>query len=281
MARRAARAYIAGPELSDALKVSQRLDAAGFASTICYWDGPGDTPARTAAEYSRTLDGIEGRPLDCYVSVKAPALAFDANLFAGVFERARHTGRKIHFDSLAPETADQTFGVLAAALSYGSGGCTLPGRWRRSFQDAERAVEMGASVRVVKGQWPDTQHPETDPSKGFLAVVSRLAGRARHVGVATHDPAVAQDALQLLQWRGTPCELELLFGLPVDHMLPIAQRMGVPVRFYVPYGVAWLPYAIRQVRRNPRILLWMLRDCTVGRGSRLPKLALPLGARLD
>ena len=39
-----------------------------------------------------------------------------------------------------------------------------------------------------------------------------------------------------------------------------ANRLGVKVRVYIPYGDAYLSYALSQVRRNPRILWWLARD---------------------
>ena len=119
-------------------------------------------------------------------------------------------------------------------------------------------------MRVVKGQWADPDPPEVDLREGFLRVIDRLAGRASQVRVATHDPPLAHTALSLLRVAGTPCELELLFGLPARQVIQEADVAGVPVRCYVPYGQAWLPYSISQARRNPRILWWMFRDALAG-----------------
>jgi hypothetical protein len=41
--------------------------------------------------------------------------------------------------------------------------------------------------------------------------------------------------------------------------------MGIAVRVYVPFGVSWVPYALSQVQKNPRIAWWALRDATLGR----------------
>jgi len=118
-----------------------------------------------------------------------------------------------------------------------------------------------------------------DPFEGFLKVIERLAGRARHVSVATHDPKLVRAALSALLARGTPCELELLYGLPVGAVLPIARELGVPVRVYLPYGHAWLPYVVGRLKKEPRVALWLMRDVMdsmrsriVGKGgnSRLP-----------
>jgi len=109
-------------------------------------------------------------------------------------------------------------------------------------------------------------------------VIERLAGRARHVSVATHDPKLVRGAF-CVAGAGTPCELELLYGLPVGAVLPIARELGVPVRVYLPYGHAWLPYVVGRLKKEPRVALWLMRDVMdsmrsriVGKGgnSRLP-----------
>ncbi len=137
-------------------------------------------------------------------------------------------------------------------------GLTLPGRWRRSQEDAEVAADLGAAVRVVKGQWAG--EPDVDPRAGFMEVVKRLAGRIPGVQVATHDAPLAESALARLGGTSTAAELELLFGLPLAEPARVARRAGVPVRIYVPYGHGWLPYAAKQALRRPRTLLWLTRD---------------------
>jgi proline dehydrogenase len=143
--------------------------------------------------------------------------------------------------------------------------CTIPGRWRRSLLDAERAIEMGLRIRLVKGEWPDSQRPEVDFREGCLRLVDRLAGRAHSIAVATHDSVLASQALARLQRAGTPCEQELLFGLPVEPTASVARQAEVRTRLYVPYGRAWLPYSVGKVYENPRILFWILKDLLIKR----------------
>jgi proline dehydrogenase len=143
-------------------------------------------------------------------------------------------------------------------------GCTLPGRWRRSPNDAHWASDHGLCVRVVKGEWPDPREPQRNPRAGFLEVIDALAGRARRVGVATHDVALARAAIRRLQAAGTPCGLELLYGLPMRESIRHARELGIDVRVYVPYGEAYMPYALSQIRRRPRMLLWLLNDLAAG-----------------
>ncbi len=173
---------------------------------------------------------------------------------------AKRTGSRLHFDALGPETVDRTWQTIAEALPMSNDlGCTLPARWQRSAADADWAVAHRMAVRVVKGQWPDPQG-DVEPTSGFLALIDRLAGRARAVAVATHNVALAEQALRRLQTAGTPATLELLYGLPSRRQIEIAAKLQVPVRIYVPYGTAYLPYCLNALKRNPRIAWWLIRD---------------------
>ena len=262
LAARAARAYIAGPAIEDAVRASQQLAGRGFAATIGFWDGPGDTPRGVADDYLAALDAISSAKLDAYLSIKLPALGSSDALLDEVLARAKAHGIRIHFDSLGPETADDAWRAITRAASdrENSLSVSLPGRWKRSLDDADAAVAHGVAVRVVKGQWPDVDWPELEMREGFLNVINRLAGRARHVSVASHDVELAAEALKRLKTTNTSHDLELLYGLPERRSLRLAEQQATPVRFYVPYGKAYLPYALGQARRNPRLFWWLLRD---------------------
>jgi proline dehydrogenase len=211
--------------------------------------------------YSTLAWILGGETLDCYLSVKAPSMQYSAEAMLRVIDKFHFKKTRLHFDSLGIETAEPTRALVEGLLPhYANLSFTLPGRWARSLEDAEWAVNRGVSVRVVKGQWEDPAMPQRDLHKGFLEVIERLAGGASSVAVATHNPELAAPALERLMKAGTPCELELLFGLPSKAVLRIAAAMGVRTRVYVPYGYGWLPYSLSQARKNPRIFWWMLKD---------------------
>jgi proline dehydrogenase len=275
LAQLAGRHYIAGATVTEATRTAQRLAGQAFASTICYWNSEQDAPALVAQHYADILAELARTDLASYLSVKATALQYSRELLIGLIERAASAGTRIHFDAMWPASAEPTFSLLTDLRAhYPNLSCTLPGRWQRSLTDAEQLIEWQMPVRVVKGQWADPAQPDLDPRAGYLAVIERLAGRAAHVAVATHDPVLAAAALQRLRDAGTSCELELLFGLPTRAVVPIARAAGVPVRMYLPFGAAWAPYCLSQVRRNPRILWWVARDAALGRAGSLFDTAL-------
>jgi len=261
--KRVARGYIAGDTLDDALRVQQRLAKRQISVTIGFWNSERDLPREAANQYLRGLEALADQPNGDYLSVKLPALRFSKELLAELVARAWSVGRRIHFDSLAPEDAAGTLSMVEYALAAAPGGdigYTLPGRWIRSPDDARWASEAGLFVRVVKGEWPDPADPQRDKREGFLEVIDALAGRARRVGVATHDSTLAVEAIRRLQEVGTPCDLELLYGLPMRDAIRCTRHLGVGVRVYVPYGEAYMPYALSQARCKPRMVWWLLKD---------------------
>jgi len=92
-----------------------------------------------------------------------------------------------------------------------------------------------------------------------------------HVAVATHDLVLARTSLQRLLASDTSCELELLYGLPLAPAIKLARELGVRVRVYVPYGTAWLPYSLPDIRNKPALLWWLARDLLPRRMFKLPR----------
>jgi proline dehydrogenase len=114
-------------------------------------------------------------------------------------------------------------------------------------------------VRVVKGQFGAA---EVHPRAGYMAIVDRLVERgARDVAVATHDAALLKAALGRLDAARIPHEAEFLHGLPMREPL---RAVGGDARVYVPYGAAFLPYALEELRRHPSRAAWLLRDALRG-----------------
>jgi proline dehydrogenase len=263
---RAASRYTAGPTITSARAVCERLACLGIASTVCYWNRSSDSPLLTAEGYLALLDLIRDLPDGSYLSVKAPALGFDMKLINQVLDQAHRTNTTVHFDAMSPETADRTIALIDEARRiHPNLGCTLPSRWRRSLRDLDRAIEWNLRIRLVKGEWPAPKGDEMDPNEGFLRLVERLAAKsARHVAVATHNHKLGRKCLEYLKGRIASCELELLYGFPQRSMLQIARALAIPARVYVPYGGAGLPYRLKDAARKPAILGWFVRDVVRG-----------------
>lgn len=246
-----------GPDSAAAARLCRRAHATGLATAVGYFQAERSRPEEIVAAYFAVAARLARLSGDSYLSVKAPPLAFDTAQLHAIADR----GFALLFDAHAPADAARTLDAAAALLpAFPRTGVALPARWRRSPGDAARFRDTTARIRIVKGEWADPDWPDADIGAAFLRLVGDLAGRTAPVAVATHDPSLADAALQMLQAAGTPCELEQLRGLPRRRTMAVARRLGVPVRAYIPFGPGWWPYAVDKALARPYLLSWMIRD---------------------
>ena len=225
----------------------------GLRISLGYFALPGEAPEAVAGAFIAAARAFRAAgSLDAVLAVKAPPLDFDR----GLIEAIAAEGVPLILDSLSPEQAPH---ALALAQALGCG-IALPARWRRSLDDAANLRERDCRIRVIKGEWADPESDAPDAAAAYLELIRALAGRTAPVEVATHDPQLAGDALAILAAAGTPAELGQLRGLPQRRSRVVAAQLGVPVRYYYPYGPGWWPYALEQALRKPYLPLWTLRD---------------------
>jgi proline dehydrogenase len=249
--------HISGLRVADAVGAARKEAAAGHVATLAYWPYPDETPAAIAANYLQAIDAIADANLVSSVSIKADRLDYDWTVLLPVLQRSMERKVRIHFD--AQGRVDPTLDLVERAWALGADvSATLQSRLLRSLTDAERLIGLRIPIRVVKGQDKDPANPRLDRRRSYATLIERLAGRAAHIGVATHDRRAAEPALDTLQRAQTPCSLEQLRSLPRLDFL--AETRGIPVRAYVAYGRFGLPYSINEVFRRPAIVWWILRD---------------------
>ncbi|MEY4749969.1 MAG: hypothetical protein RIQ60_2183 [Pseudomonadota bacterium] len=206
-------------------------------ATLARLGGVAEAPRIVADEALAALDAVAARACPATLSLRPTALAYDADLIGGILLRAHELAVPVLFESQGPDTAIAVLACTQASHAmHALLGVTLPGRWMRSRADADLAVELGLRVRIVKGLWADPLRPQFDERAGVLSVVSRLAGKAAFVSVASHDAALVRAALTRLCDAGTPCELELSHGASQQAAVQVARSLGVPVRVYMAYG---------------------------------------------
>lgn len=257
--------WVDGPDAQAAARLAARLGKAGLGATLGYFQRTGDGPDAVLAANLAAASALAGR--NAYLSVKAPPLGCDPARIAMIAKAAQATGSTILLDAHAPRDADATLALVEALLpAYRGTGCAVPARWERSAEDVERLRDTSARIRLVKGEWPDPAD-DGDIEARYVVLARILAGRAAPVAIATHDPDLADAALQVLTRAGTPCELEQLRGLPRRATSAVAARLGVPVRVYLPFGPGWWPYAIDKALARPYLPAWALRDLVGPKGN--------------
>ena len=259
---------ISPKNLSEGVEVCRVLHNRSIPTTLGKFSKAGDDPVEIVREYQLASDAFKSISAETrfYLSLKPPALNFNLELAAAVVDTALENGHGVHFDSHDHRLTDPTIRLLEQVMdrnpsANGSTGSwsfslTLPSRWKRSMADADWAAKRGVRARVVKGEFKaESSFDEVEPKKAFLALVERLGRTVPEIAVATHDYALAREAIARAKACGSSVVLELLFGVPMGKMVVLSKETGVPVRVYVPYGDNLLLYGIRHFLTNPHKLL--------------------------
>jgi proline dehydrogenase len=231
-----------------------RLGRRGFGTTFGYFHGDEGGPAQVMAENLRLIALLRGAGTDSYLSLKAPALGFDRGRVREIAAAAHEVGIAVLFDAHGPALADPTLDLAEWLLAdFPATGCALPARWHRSRSDAARFRDTPARLRIVKGEWAETERDSLDHRAAYLALVESLAGRAAPVSIASHDAVLVERVLEVLEGQ-TPCTLEQLRNLPRHRTVPLARARGLPVRLYLPFGPGWWPYALDKLLARPALV---------------------------
>ncbi len=262
MIKSAAKNYIAGDTILEAIEAAMGLAERGLPTTLGYWDAPGESPNDVLSRYIDVLAALAPSPLDSYLSIKLPSLDYCERRVTEVVESAAAISRRVHFDALDVDSVDRTWAILAALHEHHDHlRCTLPGRWQRSVADADWVV-----AQRLPCAWSKVSLPTPPIPHGTVVVGTWKWSTRWPVGLdmcrlpRTKPRALIEACLTRLTRAGTPCDVEVLFGLGWHGALGVAKRFGVPVRVYVPYGAAYLPYCLAEARRSPRLLCRVMID---------------------
>ncbi|MGD0376002.1 MAG: proline dehydrogenase family protein [Streptosporangiaceae bacterium] len=275
--------FVAGDTADDALRVTQRLQAAGLLVTLDYLGEDTVDPEQAAAvtaEYVRLLGRLGGAGLAGdgrgEVSVKPTAVGLDLNEhgektatenITRICAAASAAGTTVTLDMEDHTRVDTTLRILAQLRpEFPDLGCVIQSYLRRSPADCEALAVAGSRVRLCKGAY---SAPE---GAGFVAraEVDRCYARCLRVllngegypMIATHDPRLIDIAETRAHAAGRPAssfEYQMLYGIRPGEQLRLAGG-GAQVRVYVPYGNDWYAYLVRRLAERPANLVFFLRS---------------------
>ncbi|MEO8584729.1 MAG: proline dehydrogenase family protein [Acidobacteriota bacterium] len=278
---RVASRYVAGDTLDDALATARGLAAEGAMATLDILGESVTRPEQTEAtrdQYLGMIDAIAASGLDANISVKPTAvgLAIDTALAlrncSEICARASGHGMFVRLDMEdSPYTESTLRLVLELKARYPDVGAVIQAYLKRSLRDLDRLIAASVSVRICKGIYVE---PRTISWKdratviaNFAALVDKHLSAGCYVGIATHDEACVERALETIdRLKLGPERYEFQMLLGVD---PVLRRSllaaGHRLRVYVPFGRDWYAYSTRRLKENPSIARHVVR-ATLGLG---------------
>lgn len=263
------RHYIAGENLSDAVRVVKELNQSGMCATV---DVLGEEvkvkqdSLQAVDMYKQVLRAIDKEKLDANISVKPTHMGLKIDkefCYENIETLVREAAKFKNFVRIDMEDAtctDDTIEIyLRLKKKYDNVGTVLQSYLRRTIEDINHLIPHNANLRLCKGIYNEKREiaykDKSIINYNFNYGLRKLLSNGCYVGIATHDEKLVWYALRLideLKLTAEKYEFQMLLG--VDHELRrIIVNSGHRLRVYVPFGKEWFAYSTRRLKENPAI----------------------------
>src|SRR5579862_1534813 len=196
-----AKRFIPGETIESAIETTRQLNAAGMSATLDFLGEDvleREAAIKTRDAYFRMLDAIHDSGVDSNVSVKLTAMGllvdedFGLENLVSILERAKQNRDPfVRIDMEGSAVTEATLRVFERAFAtHKNVGSVLQAYLKRTPADVERAIELGARVRLCKGAY--NEPPEIaiksmpDIRQEYVRLARELLTRGNYPGIATH-----------------------------------------------------------------------------------------------
>jgi proline dehydrogenase len=271
-ARRAARRFVAGETIEEAIQAIRELSAQGISATLDHLGENVETAndaTRATEDYLKALDAIAAGGVPSHISIKLTALGLDlgdelcrANVVR-ILEKAQGIGTLVTIDMESTAYTERTLALFRdLRREYNHVGIVIQAYLYRSEADLAALCQAGAHVRLCKGAYkepPSHAFPKkADVDASYVRLMKMLLSpeaRAHKTygAIATHDVKMIEATRQYAQEQMVPrdeFEFQMLHGIRRDLQKELAAD-GYGMRVYVPYGTEWYPYFMRRLAERP------------------------------
>jgi proline dehydrogenase len=277
----AARRFVAGETVDDAIAAARELNDAGMSVTLDYLgESVHDrAEARAAADqYLEIIDRIVAEGIDGNVSLKLTQMGQDIDQeflrtnVGRVLDQAAEHDMFVRFDMESSEYVQPTLDFFGRIWDDGRRniGVVLQSMLRRTEADTLWANERQARVRLCKGAYAEPESVafprKRDVDANFVRCMKLLLEHGHYPGIATHDEAMIGATTQFARENDidpSRFEFQLLYGVRRDLQRQLVQD-GWRVRIYIGFGTAWYPYFMRRLAERPANVLFIARQLLKG-----------------
>ena len=269
--------FVAGESIDEAIAVCHDIAAQGLTITLDQLGENVHTQAEVdaaTATYVAGLRRLRAEGLEPNVSVKLTMLGFDLgddvarDAMASILETAREVGGFVRIDMEGSAYTERTMRVFFELHDQfpAEVGIVIQSYLHRAEVDVRDCIARNARVRLVKGAYAEPASvafqgaAKVDAS--YVKLMKLLLDEGSFPALATHDPALIQQARDYVRQRDIPLdrfEFQMLYGVRRDEQQRLAGE-GYGMRVYVPYGTEWYPYFSRRIAERPSNALFVLRQ---------------------
>lgn len=282
--RRTVERFMPGETVDDAIRAAQGLESQNI-RTIFTHLGENITDRKEAeavlSHYLGVQEKIRASGLGTELSLKLTqmGLDLDANFCYAGLERLMEgtpADRVLWIDMEQSPYVDATLVIYRRARQARPNvGVCVQAYLYRTERDIESLIEIGASVRLVKGAYSEPAEIafplKKDVDRNYEALARRLleadlqrtGGEFQpRTGIATHDVRLIASLTQWALEKGIPkerVEIQMLYGIQRAEQLRLAQA-GCRSAVLVAYGTYWFPWFMRRLAERPANVTFLARN---------------------
>ncbi len=265
--RFAAKRYIAGEDLNDALVVSRRISSWGAIPLVNYLgEELHDQGAVESAvkEYESLMNSMKDAGLRGEVAVKPTQIGLSISYslaqqnYSRLARTARDLGIFLWLDMESYVYLEHTLRLYYSEVKDGGVGIAIQSYLKRSAKDVSELVRAGGVIRLVKGAYkegPDVAYQSWEErTENYRKLMKFLFDEAEKFTIATHDKAILKEAFELNRERKKDVTLAVLLGIRNSYLLSLIKE-GAKGAIYIPYGGLWIDYVKRRMREAANVAL--------------------------
>jgi proline dehydrogenase len=272
--------FVAGTEISDAVRVTEAVNRAGMSVSI---DNLGENvtnpdEARHSAQlYHQILEGIVANQLEANISLKLTHMGLDVDekmareLVAGLVLKAASMERgfvrvDMEGSPYTQRTLDFVHELHRMPGNQGKVGTVIQSYLKRSESDVENLLAEKIRIRLCKGAYKEPAsiafENKADVDANYIKLMKILMKSGVYHGLATHDERIIREA-QVFADRENVArdafEFQMLYGIRRDLQQSLV-RDGWRMRVYIPFGTEWYPYFMRRLGERPANVFFIARN---------------------
>ena len=263
-----AKHWIAGDTVDDALiaaKSAYRLRRHAIINKLGEYHTSKKQIKVVLEEYQKIVNSFRKWKIRGAISIKPTQIGLSISQkecnrnFEKIIQKARNAHVFVWLDMESSEHTDKTIEIYHTFFSkYERLGIALQANLKRTENDLNDLIGMGAKIRLVKGAYREKANiafkTKKDVDNNFIKLMKILFKKGNEFAIASHDTKIIQKAQSLSKKYPRKFEFQFLKGIREEFKSDLVKKKFV-VSEYIPYGVNWLPYSIRRIKERKRNIL--------------------------
>jgi len=263
-----AKKWIAGNTVDDALLSAKKAYGLGrhvIINKLGEYHTTNKQIKKTINDYQKIVNSFKNWKIRGAISVKPTQIGLSISQkkcyqnLEYIIQIARDYHVFVWLDMESSEHTDETIELYSSFFpKYERLGIALQANLKRTEDDLNYLIEIGAKIRLVKGAYRERSdiafRSRENVDRNYIKLMTKLFKKGNEFAIATHDEKIIKNAKRLSKKYPRKFEFEFLKGIREEIKTDLTKKKFV-VSEYIPYGTDWLAYSVRRIKERRRNIL--------------------------